>query len=100
MSSMAFKQAAAAWDALAERADQPVELMSTAQHLERLECVESLARILPALTHESINELREHASAQELGGPLRNAVADRLRIRRSEAARRIEEPPTWGRAGR
>jgi hypothetical protein len=31
-----------------------------------------------------------------LGGPLRNAVADRLRIRRSEAARRIEEAADLG----
>ena len=89
MSSEAFKQAVAVWAALVEHADQPVELMSTAQHLEQLQRIETLSRILPALRHEHITELNEHATAEELAGSLRNTLAERLRIRGTEATRRI-----------
>jgi hypothetical protein len=90
MSSIAFKQAAAAWDAVAEHADQATELMSLVQKLEQLERIETMERLLPALRHELINQLAT-ASADELGGTLPRVLADRVRIRRGEAARRIGE---------
>jgi hypothetical protein len=90
MSSIAFKQAAAAWDAVAEHADKPTELLSLLQRWEQLERVEALERILAALRHELINQLAGE-SVEELGGTLPRVLADRLRIRRGEAARRIEE---------
>ena len=90
MSSIAFKQAAAAWDAVAEHADQAPELLSLSQRSELLERIETMERMLPALRHELINQLAS-ASVEELGGTLPRVLADRLRIRRSEAARRIEE---------
>jgi hypothetical protein len=90
MSSIAFKQAAAAWDAVAEHSDQPTELLNVSQAMEQLERVETMERILTALRHELINQLAG-ASVDELGGALRRVLADRLRIRRSEAGRRIEE---------
>jgi hypothetical protein len=90
MSSIAFKQAAAVWDAVAEHADQATELLSLVQKLQQLERIETMERLLPALRHELINQLAT-ASVEELGGTLSRVLADRLRIRRGEAARRIEE---------
>jgi hypothetical protein len=69
MSSTAFKQAAAAWDALAAHADSPTELLSLLQRWEQLERVETLERILAALRHELINQLASE-SVDELGGTL------------------------------
>src|ERR1700757_82839 len=80
MSSIVFDQARAAFDALAERADQPTELWNTAQRQEWLELVETLGRILPALQHEHINHLAESSAPEDLGGRLAHVLADRLRI--------------------
>ena len=49
MSSIAFKQAAAAWDAVAEHADQATELWNVSQAMAQLDRIETLARMLPAL---------------------------------------------------
>jgi Domain of unknown function (DUF222) len=91
MSSIAFDQARAVFDALAERADRPIELLSTSAQLEWLELAEALGRIVPALQHQHINQLAEYASSEELGGRLSHVLADRLRLTRGEAARRIAE---------
>ncbi|MBV8965216.1 MAG: HNH endonuclease, partial [Mycobacteriaceae bacterium] len=96
MSSAAFEKVRAVFDALAERAEQAAELMSTAEHTDWLELVETLGRMLPALGHEHINELAEHATCEELGASLPRALADRLRISRGEATRRIEEAADLG----
>jgi hypothetical protein len=96
MSSIGFEEASAAWNALAGHADVAAESCTTAQHIDRLQCIETLERCLPALRHEAINQLVEHATVAELGGSLRNALADRLRINRGEAARRIEEAADLG----
>jgi Domain of unknown function (DUF222) len=90
MSSSAFKHAAAAWDAVAEHADQATELLSLSQRWDQLERIETMERMLPALRHDLINQLAS-ASVEELGSTLPRVLADRLRIRRSAAARRIEE---------
>jgi Domain of unknown function (DUF222) len=95
MSSMAFKQAAAAFEAVAGHAGEASELWSHQQRLDQLERIETLERMLPALRHELINELG-HASVQELGGSLPRVLADRLRIYRGEASRRIEEAAELG----
>jgi Domain of unknown function (DUF222) len=91
MGSIAFREARAAFDALAESADRPIELLSTGERLDQLARIETLRRILPALQHELINELAVSACAEDLGASLPRALADRLRIRRGEATRRIEE---------
>src|ERR1700757_3469255 len=92
MSSMsAFKEAQAALDALAERADQPTDSWTIGERQEWLALVETLGRILPALQHDHINHLAEYAAPEELGGRLSHVLADRLRITRSEATRRIAE---------
>jgi hypothetical protein len=96
MSSTALQQAAAVWNELAAQADVPVESRTTAQHQAWLAGVHTLARCLPPLCHESINELAEHATVAELGGSLRNVLADLLRISRAEAGRLIEEARDLG----
>ena len=94
MSSIAFQRAAAAWEAVAEHAEQATAFSRSQgweqQRWEQLERIETLERTLPALRHELINQLAG-ASLEELGGTLPRMLADRLRIRRGEAARRIEE---------
>ena len=94
MSSIAFQRAAAAWEAVAEHAEQATAFSRSQgweqQRWQQLERIETLERTLPALRHELINQLAG-ASVEELGGTLPRMLADRLRIRRGEAARRIEE---------
>src|ERR1700758_3047082 len=96
MGSMAFKEAAAVFAALAERADRPAELLSASAQLEWLELVETLGRILPALQHDRINHLAEHGSPEELGGTLRAVLADRLRITPTPPRPGRGPPGGWG----
>ncbi|MDT5011716.1 MAG: hypothetical protein QOH57_3333, partial [Mycobacterium sp.] len=96
MSSIAFEAASAAWAELAEHADVPAESRTSAQHIQWLQRVETVARCLPALCHEAINELAEHGTVAELGGSVRDALADALRITRGDAARRIEQATDLG----
>ena len=93
MSSIGLGQTVAAVLADAERT---AELLDAAGHLSALKNIESLSRMLPALAHEHLNELREHATAEELGGSLRNVLADQLGIRRGEATRRLDEAADLG----
>jgi Domain of unknown function (DUF222) len=94
MDSIAFKQASAAWDALA--AGEATELLTSAQRQDQLERITTLERILPALKHDLINELAASATVAELGGSLPRALANRLRIRRREAVRLIEAAADLG----
>jgi hypothetical protein len=91
-----FEQAAAAYDAVAAHLGARTENWSTGERLAQLERVETLRRILPALEHELINQLAADASREELGGKLSHALADRLRIDRDEAGRRIHEAADLG----
>jgi len=43
-----------------------------------------------------INQVAEQAGSDELGGPLPQALADRLRINRGEARRRVAEAADLG----
>src|SRR6202048_1545808 len=95
MGSMVFKEVAAAFDALAEHADQATELWTTRQRHAQLDRIETLARMLPALGHELINQLAE-ATGEEVGGTLSHALANCLRTPRHEAARRIHEAADLG----
>jgi Domain of unknown function (DUF222) len=91
MGSMAFEHVRVAFDAVAEYADQDSACWTTDQCREYLQRLETLARMLPALGHELISQLGSDATGEELGGSLRHALANWLRITRSEAARRIAE---------
>ena len=96
MSSAAFDQVRAAFDALAAHADEPTELWTTRQRREHLDRIETLARMLPGLAHGLINQLAADATGEELGGSLSHALANWLRISRHEAARRIHEAANLG----
>ena len=61
-----------------------------------LERLETVARRLPVPGHSVINQLVQQATPQELGGKLSHALADRLRISRGEANRRVAEAADLG----
>ncbi|MCV7381836.1 DUF222 domain-containing protein, partial [Mycobacterium alsense] len=70
--------------------------LTTPERLGVLERLERAARRLRAPQHGLINQLDAQAGQAELGGSLRTALADRLRITRGEAGRRIEEAADLG----
>jgi len=99
MGSIGFEQAVIAYDAVdaaLDTADAVVaEGLSTVERAQLLRRRQAWRRRLPAGEHALINELA-CASGEELGGTLRGVLADRLRIRRGEAARRIAEAADLG----
>lgn len=72
------------------------DVFTTPERLRALERLERLARRLRAPEHALLNQLGEQASPEELGGSLRSGLADRLRITKAEAARRIAEAQDLG----
>jgi len=94
MSSIAFEEAVIAYDAVDAAFDKAdavdMDGLSNDERAELLGRREAWRRRLPAGEHELINELGR-APVEEVGGPLRAVLADRLRIRRGEAAVRIAE---------
>ncbi|OBB94474.1 HNH endonuclease signature motif containing protein [Mycobacterium sp. 852002-40037_SCH5390672] len=72
------------------------DVFTTPERLRALERLERVARRLRAPEHALINQLDAQAGAEELGGNLRSALADRLRITKSEAGRRIAEAEDLG----
>ncbi len=69
---------------------------TTPERLRALERLERAARRLRAPGHALINQLGEQAGEEELGGTLRSALANRLRITKAEAGRRIGEAADLG----
>jgi Domain of unknown function (DUF222) len=76
--------------------DLRCDALTTPEHLAVLERCEQLRRWLPAVEHPVINQLSDHADPAELGGKLAGALADRLRITRAEASRRIHDAADLG----
>jgi hypothetical protein len=72
------------------------EVLTTPERLRALERLERAARRLRVPQHPLINQLGAQASAEELGGTLRCALADRLRITKAEAGRRVDEAADLG----
>jgi Domain of unknown function (DUF222) len=72
------------------------DVFTTPERLRALERMERVARRLRAPQHAVINQLGAQASEAELGGKLRSALADRLRITKAEAGRRIDEAADLG----
>ncbi|UGT92884.1 HNH endonuclease [Mycobacterium ostraviense] len=72
------------------------DVLTTPERLRALERLERVARRLPVAQHALINQLAAQASEEELGAKLRSALADRLRITKAEAARRINEAADLG----
>jgi hypothetical protein len=76
--------------------DLRCDALTTPERLALLQSCEEIRRLLPAVEHPLINQLREQADATELGGKLAPALANRLRITRAEASRRIHEAADLG----
>jgi len=76
--------------------DLRCDALTTPEHLAVLQRCERMRRWLPAVEHPVINQLSDQADPAELGGKLAGALADRLRITRAEAARRIHEAADLG----
>src|ERR1700734_704824 len=76
--------------------DLTFDVLTTPERLAVLENLEQMRRAQPAVEHALINQLAEQADATELGGKLPSALADRLRISRAEASRRIHEAADLG----
>ena len=72
------------------------DVFATPERLRALERLERVARRLRTPQHALINQLEEQAGQAELGGTLRCALADRLRITKAEASRRIGEAADLG----
>lgn len=87
----------AALEAVLDRAmGLSFDVLSTPERLAMLEHCERFRRCLPAVEHPLINQLGAQADATELGGKLSSALANRLRISRGEASRRIHEADDLG----
>ena len=67
------------------------DVFTTPERLRALERLERVAHRLRAPGHALINQLDAQASEEELGGARRSALADRLRITKVDAVRRIAE---------
>ena len=102
MHSSSREEIVEAFDALEADFDRALELsfdaLTTPERLAMLERCERFRRRLPAVEHPLINQVSEQADATELGGKLPAALANRLRITRGEASRRIHEAADLGTA--
>jgi len=101
MYSSSREEIVAAFDALEADLDRALDLsfdaLTTPERLAMLARCERFRRCLPAVEHPLINQIGGQADATELGGGrLPSALADRLRITRAEASRRIHEAAQLG----
>ncbi|ODR07381.1 hypothetical protein BHQ15_11405 [Mycolicibacillus koreensis] len=99
MLSNTREDVAAAFDAITADVDRALALsfdvLTTSDRLSLLERIETVCRRLTALEQPLIGELT-HADLNELGGKLPWALADRMRITRADARRRIAETADLG----
>ena len=72
------------------------DALTTPECLSMLERLERETRRLPVPGHALINQVSRHAGEVELGGKLGHALANRLRISRGVASRRIHEAADLG----
>jgi Domain of unknown function (DUF222) len=100
MRSSSREEVVAVLDALEAEYKRALDLtfdaLTTPERLRVLERWEQMRRWQPAVEHTLINQLAEQADATELGGKLAPALANRLRITRAEASRRIHEAADLG----
>ncbi|MBO0882617.1 MAG: HNH endonuclease, partial [Mycobacterium sp.] len=83
-------------NAVSRLAGLSFEVLTTPERVKLLERLEQTARRLPVARHELINQVRRQATPAEIGGKLPHILADRLRITRAEATRRIKEAEELG----
>ena len=79
-----------------DAAELSFDVLTTPELWAMLERLERVARKLPVPQHAVINQLAEQADETELGGRLPHALADRLRITRADAKRRVAEAADLG----
>ena len=79
-----------------ELTDLSFDALSTPELLGVVARLEKVARRLPVPGHGVINALVQHATPAELGGKLSHVLADRLRITRGDASRRVAEAADLG----
>src|ERR1700690_2106014 len=72
------------------------DALTTPELLRVVGRLEKVARRLPVPGHGLINALVQHATPSELGGKLSHVLADRLRITRGDASRRVAEAADLG----
>jgi uncharacterized protein DUF222 len=70
--------------------------LTNPERLGLLEAIERETRRLQVPAHQLINQVAEQSDSEELGGKLSHVLADRLRITRPEAGRRIAEAADLG----
>src|SRR4051795_6517028 len=76
--------------------DLTFDVLTTPERLAVLDRFEGFRRRQPAVEHALINQLSEQAEAAELVAKLAPALANRLRITRAEASRRIHDAADLG----
>ncbi len=76
--------------------DLTFDALTTPERLAVLQRCEVFRRQQPAIEHVLINQLAAQAEPVELGGKLAPALADRLRISRADASRRMHEAADLG----
>jgi Domain of unknown function (DUF222) len=100
MRSSSREEVVEVFDALEAQFKRALDLrcdaLTTPEHLAVLQRCERIRRWLPAIEHPVVNQLSAQADATELGGKLARALADRLRITRAEASRRIHDAADLG----
>jgi Domain of unknown function (DUF222) len=74
----------------------PFDAYTTPEQFNFLDRLERLARRWPTVGHRLLNLIGEQATPAEIGGRLSHVLADRLRITRAEAARRIADAQVLG----
>ncbi|MFP1155768.1 DUF222 domain-containing protein, partial [Mycobacterium sherrisii] len=72
------------------------EALTTPECFGLLELLEHQTRRLQAPGHQLINRIGHQATAQEMGGKLSHALAERLHISRAESARRVAQAGDLG----
>jgi hypothetical protein len=83
-------------DAVSDLLELSFDVLTTPECLASLQHLETETCRLPVAGHALINQLSRQASEAELGGKLAHALANRLRISRAEAGRRIHEADDLG----
>jgi hypothetical protein len=87
---------AALRDVVSRISGHSYDALTTPERFTYLEALEREARRLPVAGHELINQIDCQATPAELGGKFPHVLADRLRITRGEATRRITDARALG----
>ncbi len=80
----------------AELVDLPLNVLGVADLFAVVDAVETGRCRLPVIEHQAINRIAGTATPEQVGGSLKKTLAARLRIRPSEARRRIADAEMLG----